>query len=130
LKAISLSQPYASLVASGKKTIETRTWATKYRGPILICASQNVERWDDNTNDWMPCGVALATATIVNCRPMTIADEAAACCKIYPKAVAWELVDTKPLEKPFPVKGKLGVFDVDVQVPVPFEAPKEDLNHS
>lgn len=40
MKAISLLQPWASLVVIGAKTIETRNWGTKYRGPILIHASQ------------------------------------------------------------------------------------------
>lgn len=40
MKAISLLQPWASLVVMGVKTIETRSWGTKYRGAILIHASQ------------------------------------------------------------------------------------------
>lgn len=36
MKAISLWQPWASLVALGGKTIETRCWSTKYRGDIAI----------------------------------------------------------------------------------------------
>ncbi len=40
MKAISLLQPWATLVVRGFKTIETRNWGTKFRGPILIHASQ------------------------------------------------------------------------------------------
>ncbi len=39
MKAITLYQPYASLVALGFKTIETRSRATKYRGPLAIHSS-------------------------------------------------------------------------------------------
>lgn len=39
MKAISLLQPWATLVVKGIKIIETRNWATPYRGPILIHAS-------------------------------------------------------------------------------------------
>ncbi len=39
MKAISLLQPWATLVVMGVKTIETRSWGTKYRGSILIHAS-------------------------------------------------------------------------------------------
>mgnify|MGYP001499275894 CR=1 FL=1 len=39
MKAISLRQPWASLVAIGAKQIETRSWFTSYRGPIAIHAS-------------------------------------------------------------------------------------------
>ncbi len=38
MKAITLTQPYASLVALGAKRIETRSWPTKYRGPLAIHA--------------------------------------------------------------------------------------------
>lgn len=38
MKAITVLQPYASLIACGAKRIETRSWATKYRGPIAIHA--------------------------------------------------------------------------------------------
>ena len=37
--AISLLQPWATLVVIGAKTIETRSWSTNYRGTILIHAS-------------------------------------------------------------------------------------------
>ena len=39
MKVISLLQPWASLVVAGHKKIETRSWNTKYRGPLLIHAS-------------------------------------------------------------------------------------------
>lgn len=40
VKAISLWQPWASLMATGAKRIETRSWATKYRGPLAIHAAK------------------------------------------------------------------------------------------
>jgi len=39
-KAISLWEPWASLMAMGIKTIETRHWATKYRGDLIICSAK------------------------------------------------------------------------------------------
>jgi len=39
MKALSIKQPWASLIAHGLKDIENRTWATKYRGKIYIHAS-------------------------------------------------------------------------------------------
>lgn len=107
MKAISLKQPWASLVADGKKTIETRTWATKYRGEILIVSSQN-------PSNQGPVGVALATAEIIDCRPMTSADEKAACCAVYPRAHAWILTNIRKI-KPFPVKGQLSIYQIDVK---------------
>lgn len=39
MRAITLTQPWASLVAIGAKRIETRNWATRYRGPLAIHAA-------------------------------------------------------------------------------------------
>lgn len=39
MKALSLLQPWASLVVLGHKKVETRSWNTKYRGELLIHAS-------------------------------------------------------------------------------------------
>ncbi len=38
--AISLRQPWAALVAAGRKTVEVRSWPTKRRGWIFIHASK------------------------------------------------------------------------------------------
>lgn len=40
MKAISLWQPWASLIAFQEKTIETRSWATGYRGLLVIHAAK------------------------------------------------------------------------------------------
>ncbi len=40
MKALSLKQPFAELVVSGKKTIELRKWKTNFRGKFLIHASK------------------------------------------------------------------------------------------
>lgn len=36
MKAITILQPWASLIACAAKQIETRSWVTQYRGPIAI----------------------------------------------------------------------------------------------
>lgn len=61
LRAITLWEPWASLIASGVKTIETRSWATKYRGPLAIHAAArpvreklvlgDYEAWPADTKD-------------------------------------------------------------------------------
>ena len=45
MKALSLWQPWASLVAFGEKKVETRCWTTKYRGPIAIASTRTIPRW-------------------------------------------------------------------------------------
>lgn len=39
-KVLTLTQPWATLVAIGAKHIETRSWPTSYRGPLLIHAAK------------------------------------------------------------------------------------------
>lgn len=104
MKALSVKQPWANLIVSGEKTIETRTWGTDYRGPLLIVSSKSPKI--------EPAGFALATAELVNCRPMVRGDEPAACCEIYPDAHAWLLHNIQKIE-PFPVRGKLGLYEVE-----------------
>jgi len=40
MRAISLWQPWASLIEAGAKPFETRSWSTDYRGPLVICAAK------------------------------------------------------------------------------------------
>ncbi len=42
MKTLTIRQPWASLVALGVKTIETRSWSTKYRGPLAIHAGKHL----------------------------------------------------------------------------------------
>lgn len=94
------------MIASGEKTIETRKWRTDYRGPLLIVSSK-VPRIE-------PAGSALAVVKLIDCRPMTRADEGEACCECYPNAYSWVLTNITRI-KPFSVKGQLGLFDVDYE---------------
>jgi hypothetical protein len=40
MKALSIKQPLAELILQGRKTIEIRSWNTRYRGYFLIHASK------------------------------------------------------------------------------------------
>lgn len=42
MKILSLTQPWATLIAVGAKKIETRSWGTSYRGPLAIHAAKNL----------------------------------------------------------------------------------------
>jgi ASCH domain len=76
MKIISIRQPWASLIASGAKDVENRTWPTRYRGPILIHASQrpdNISREDIERRfgisppSRQPLGGVVGIADIVDC---------------------------------------------------------------
>jgi activating signal cointegrator 1 len=82
LKALSLTQPWATLVAVGAKQIETRSWKTKWRGPLAIHAAKvmpgyakdflrdTVGRYLFVSQDFeTPRGVIVAKAFLVGCVP-------------------------------------------------------------
>jgi len=89
LRALSIRQPHASLVALGEKHVETRSRLTKYRGPIAIASSASWKRvskeracedpafraaWRrhadvvDDVHD-LPLGVIVAVGFVVDCVP-------------------------------------------------------------
>ncbi len=121
MKAISIKQPWASLVAAGVKTIECRTWKTKYRGPLLICASKgDVEVGEEGDTLVVPGGLALGVVELVDILPMTKADLEPACLpeawyEDALKGFAWHVKKLYEI-KPFPVKGKLNLFTVDAKL--------------
>lgn len=102
IRALSLRQPWASMVADGRKTIETRTWRTNYRGMLAIHASMR-------PYDGLPTGGIIAIARLYDCRPMTVEDEAQACIALYDGAYAWLLADVRAVPI-IPCKGKLGLW--------------------
>lgn len=85
MKAIVLHQPWAQFVALGWKRVETRSWATKYRGPIAICAAKTTAHIGEAValaavagrpasalpadGAW-PLGCVVAVANVVGCRVM------------------------------------------------------------
>lgn len=89
MKAITLTQPWATLVAIGAKKIETRVWRTDYRGPLAIHAAKGWEpsiRADARRNhqiavameragltnwDFLPRGCVVCTVRLVAVLPIT-----------------------------------------------------------
>ena len=83
MKAITIWQPWASLLACGGKRFETRSWATSYRGPIAIHAAKKdvfdalalipvpvaLEMKKLIGAEWkdLPTGAVIATATLIGC---------------------------------------------------------------
>lgn len=54
MKALTLTQPWATLVAVGAKRIETRSWVTSYTGPLAIHAAKGFPKdaQDLVLHDW------------------------------------------------------------------------------
>jgi hypothetical protein len=121
VKALSIRQPWAHLIAEGVKTVEVRSRPTKYRGPLLICVSKTfkaVRLLDSYKRDWSAIpmwkredmGRAIAVVELVECEVMTSNHEAAALVKAAPGLWAWKLAAVRKIDT-FPVAGRLGLFD-------------------
>lgn len=122
--ALSIKQPWAWMIATGRKTIETRTWHVSYRGDLLIVSSKASMRkevqkaFDEHFGELafteILYGKALAIARLDVCRPMTEPDQDAACCSVDSGTMAWVLKDIRPIT-PFDVHGQLGIYTVNVK---------------
>ncbi|MES2155412.1 MAG: ASCH domain-containing protein [bacterium] len=121
MKCLSLLQPYAWAVAVGLKTLETRTWATSYRGPLLIAASKRLHKphydYLKSIGIQMPkpadfeYGKIIATARLDECVRFTQALVPQALCPLYDGYGFW-LSEVRMLNEPVPVKGALGLYEV------------------
>lgn len=114
LPCLSAKQPWASMIAGGSKTIETRTWPTSWRGPLAIAASRTPDpSFEDRLTSGLPYGQALCIVLLTDCRPMTAADEHDARCDYCEGAWAWRFQGRWPLVR-FGVRGRLKLYDVTV----------------
>lgn len=124
MKALSLTQPMAWAIFHGKD-IENRTWSTKFRGRVMIHASQKFD-WEHYT--WI-----VENANRLGCNPPpfksdfifgAILGEVDIIDCIRGHGSRWAFHDQYNLvlgnaiayDKPIPCKGKLGFFESDIPV--------------
>ena len=119
MKALSLKQPFAELVISGKKTIELRKWNTNFRGNFFIHASKKPDEkaMKKFGFDNLPYGFIVGEAELVDVKKYLNKKE-------YEKDKNKHLADSSwgsfgfVLEnpkriKPIPAKGSLGFWEFD-----------------
>jgi activating signal cointegrator 1 len=147
MKALSLTQPWATLVALREKSIETRSWPTPYRGPLAIHAAKNLKPVGglEGLKDLcqtppfcdalvragiafageLPLGAVVAICRLAYCVPVEEVDA------IYSPSrnerafgdysdgrFAWFLGDIVALPEPIPARGGLGLWDWDAPAEV------------
>ena len=130
-KAISIWQPWASLIGLGVKTYETRSWQTNYRGKLIICSARKTTKqqqqdyallsqkyqidmdWDD-----LLFGYAIAICDITDCIKISnglicsILQVEYDCGDWEIGRYAWKLENIKVLDNPTPVKGKQRLWNL------------------
>ena len=127
MKAITIKQPFASLIAAGIKEYEFRTWKTNYRGEILIHAGRGVDKKAMSKFSGYgleyPSGCIAAKAVLVDCIQVDdvfrklLAKKNPAVYHSIVKHKEWEGYAFK-LEKvervePIPAKGKLSIWEYE-----------------
>lgn len=117
MRALSLHQPWASRIALGSKTIETRDWPwlpKKLIGQRLAIHAAKFPHWDD-----LPLGAIVCHTLVADVRRLTghAFDRRAARCECAGK-VGIVLTDVVRLDSPIPWKGHQGIFRVpDAHIP-------------
>jgi hypothetical protein len=118
MKALSVRQPWAQLIAQGDKTVEVRSRPWSYRGQLVICATARPIELDDDGKP-LPVGCTVAIVDMVDCRPLRPDDAAPACMDgnygDFTKDEcagkwAWVLSNSRMVEN-VPVKGQLQPWD-------------------
>jgi hypothetical protein len=123
-------EPWATLIKENKKCIETRSWATKYRGELYIHASLKKIKLDDPKTvklislipeKEMNYGKIICKCTLVDCVYMDKNflkniknNEVEYLCGEYSEGrYAWILKDVQALDNPIYAKGHLSIWNYE-----------------
>ena len=131
MKCLSVSQPFADLIISGKKTIELRTWNTNFRGEFLVHSPIKIRTEDCKRlkiTKQLKTGAIVGKAELYEVKPYKNTNEIKkdqrfhfASKKFQKKTYGFMLKNAKALRIPIPWKGQLGFFEVNLQ--------KQNSNH-
>lgn len=132
--ALSIRQPWATLVVLGLKRLEIRRWSTRRSGRVLIHAGKHMdqrkEAWLPLPLEFMPLaklrGGFIGSVNMVACRQYRSRSGFARDSRMHlnpagwfhpPRMFGFEFVDASPI--PFvPGKGKLFFFAVRQRLPI------------
>ena len=125
MKALTIKQPWASLIINEYKKYEFRSWKTNYRGKILIHAGKTLEksmlkRFEDYNLDYK-CGYIIGEANITDCikvdkefnEELKNIDSVVYGRSNHVENYAWKLDNIKKYNNPIPCNGKLGLWNYE-----------------
>jgi hypothetical protein len=126
MKCLSIKQPYADLVTSGRKTIELRTWNTKFRGEFLVHASKKIDKEACKQNKIDPAsltsGAIVGQANLYDVkfyknRNMFVQDKKKhlAESKYSDHKYGFLIKNATKFRRPLLMAGKLGFFNVEYE---------------
>jgi hypothetical protein len=126
MMALTISQPFASLIAAGEKWVENRTWETLYRGPLAIHAGKGAQYLAREDLAHFDTGCVVAVAKLVHCFSVTFLQRQPAGFRFQDsgRSVAeilghdhtegpwcWVLADVRRLDRPIAASGQRGLWD-------------------
>ena len=129
MKALSLTQPWATAIIIGMKQYETRSWSTSRRERIYIHAAKGFPRYAKEfaqremalkrIPEQLPFGFLIGTAVIDSVLSTTVVTgNITPVERLYGDysygRFAWKLTDVQALVEPIPYKGSLGLFEVSL----------------
>jgi activating signal cointegrator 1 len=142
MKVLSMIQPWASLFLFNEAQYETRTWKTKYRGPLAIHTSKKIDSnvCDNNAiqhllskhelnRSNLPTGMIIGVCNLINCLKV-IEDNQESAVLEDGRIVSgndyflgdfrvgnyiWEVSNKEMLIDFIPAKGKLGLWEYDMR---------------
>lgn len=126
-RALSIARPWAGLIVHGYKPVENRTWSTRYRGTLIVHASQ---RWDRAVADiaealGLPGSKHGHATGYVGSVDLVDVHHATDCggCSIWAEPGAWHWVmqRAQQLSTPIPGPGRLGLYSPPKQIIATFE---------
>lgn len=132
MKALTIQQPYAALIAAGSKVIENRSWPTKHRGPLAIHAGQGTNYLDAcNLRDYTFGVVAIVelygclmhreiieayqNKTGIESGDLTLTAAEVATLATHEHIegpFCWLLRNVQPLPVPISIGGRLGLWEL------------------
>ena len=122
--AISIRQPWATLIVLGLKSVEIRSWSTNFRGRLFLHASKQIDSMALKRFplDNLQLGCLVGTAELARIEPMTrelwdeLADEHLDLGPFREGLFAWHFTSPGPLHKPMQFRGKPGIFPVSFEI--------------
>lgn len=136
MKTLSIKEPHATLLLTPYKTIETRSWPTSYRGPILLHASKFIPSYRSDPAMWdrvlklydkeesrtgsrpkFRNGHIYAKAVLVDCIEMTeenikaLSQDEIDAGYYAPGRYMWILSNIEALPEPIKCRGHLGLWE-------------------
>ena len=110
MKALTVRQPWASLIVAGIKDVENRSWSTKYRGKLGIHAGMRIEIQALDDYGYLlgdrppPRGALIGSVTLVDCIRNSKSEWAER------GAWHWVLTDAHAIVHPRKMNGRLGLW--------------------